>query len=77
MDEFVVEGCRVEAGVAVETELEANVRMLILQSLLQNEGVVGLQSIYMGEAGVLAGGKQGLTGGCNADVQVVEVFSGL
>jgi len=56
MDEFVVEGSRVEAGVAVEPELKANVRMLILQSLLQSEGVVGLQSIYMGEAGVLTGG---------------------
>ena len=56
MDKFVVEGSRVEAGVAVEPELEANVTMLIQQSLLQSQGVVGLQSIYMGEAGVLTGG---------------------
>lgn len=34
MYEFVVKGSRVEAGVAIEPELEANIRMLILQGLL-------------------------------------------
>jgi hypothetical protein len=74
MDEFIVEGCRVEAGVAIETELEANVAMFILQSLLQSQGIIGFQSVYMGEAGVFTGCYQRLTGGGQADVQVVEVF---
>jgi hypothetical protein len=34
MNEFVVKGSRVQAGVAIEPELEANIGMLILQSLL-------------------------------------------
>jgi hypothetical protein len=56
MNEFVIKGSRVEAWVAIEPELEANIRMLILQSLLKSEGVVGFHSIYMREARVLTGG---------------------
>lgn len=43
MNEFVVKGSRVEAGVAIESELEANVGVLILQILLQTESIVGFQ----------------------------------
>lgn len=34
MNEFVVKGSRIQAGIAIEPELEANIGMLILQSLL-------------------------------------------
>ena len=78
VDEFIVEGGRVEAGIAIEKELEADVCMLVLQGLLQGQSVVRLQGIYMRQPGVLTRRDQCLPrSSSHAHIQVIEILSGL
>ena len=58
VDELVVKGGREEARIAIEEQFETDVCMLVLEGLLQGQGIIGIfQSVHMCHARVITGGN--------------------